>query len=279
MNRIVLCAAFAVALAAYAASPLFAARGEPVVVEAEGQVTLGEDSTISQAKAAALNSARRSALEKGIGVEIHSSSAVYNFQLINDLVVTATKGVIIREKVLENGCKLRDEQLYCIARIQAEVVPIHDERRGNFAVTKLSVRRIDRQNEAKLPVFQNLDEISVNASANQDSYLNIFSIDQNGSLTKLYPNEFCLAEKIPAGKDIVFPDELQRKLGLRLKVKTPKGAKKAVESVLVIATKERTELLKDKSVENPTITDLMREISDLDPSLWAEMTAGYEVRE
>jgi hypothetical protein len=268
-----------VAIATINSSLANAHHEAPVVVEAEGQVILGDDSTIGQAKAAALNNARRSALEKVTGVEVHGTSTVYNYQLINELVFTATKGVIVQEKILENKCKLNDEQLYCTAKIQAAVVHLHDEHRGNFGITKVAVHRPDQQNEAKSPVFQNLDEISVNTIANQDAYLNIFSVDQNGHVTKLYPNQYAGSEKISAGKEFVFPDESQRKSGLRLKVRTPKRAKKSIESVLAIATREKTELLSDKTVENPTITDLMRELSDMDPSLWAQMTVGYEVRE
>jgi len=77
----------------------------------------------------------------------------------------------------------------------------------------------------------------------------------------------------------VIPTDEQRKAGLKMKVRTPKGAKKAVESVLVIATREKVDLLNMKSNENPTITDLMRELSEMDPSLWAEKAVGYEVRE
>ena len=69
-------------------APVFAQ--DAVKGEAEGQVTLGDDSTVGQAKAAALNNARRAALEKATGVEVRGSSTVYNYQLINDLVVTAT---------------------------------------------------------------------------------------------------------------------------------------------------------------------------------------------
>lgn len=74
------------------AVPVFAAYDEPVRVEAEGTILLGDDSTMGQAKAAALNNARRAALEKATGVEVRGSSMIYNYQLISDLVVTATKG-------------------------------------------------------------------------------------------------------------------------------------------------------------------------------------------
>ena len=250
-----------------------------IEIISEGSVLVGDDITMGQAKAAALNNARRIALEKSLGVEVHGSTSVYNFQLINDLVVTATRGLIVKEKIFENKCQAKDEQIYCLAKIEATVKPLNRERRGNFAVTQLSVHRPDRQENVKSPVFNCSDEIHVHTAANQDAYMNIFSVDQIGNISQIYPNSYCTIEKTMAGKEIIVPDDSQRKAGLKMKVRTPKGVKKAVESVLVIATKDKVDFLKAKDIENPTITDLMRELSELDPSLWAEKAVGYEVRE
>ena len=62
-------------------------------------------------------------------------------------------------------------------------------------------------------------------------------------------------------------------------MRTPKGRKKAVESVLIIATKGTVPLLDARKDQDLTITDLMKELSELDPSLWVDQTVGYEVRE
>lgn len=258
-----------------------ARAGEEKIIEvsADGSVVVGDDTTMGQAKAAALNNARRSALEKATGVEVRGSSVVYNNILINDMVLAATKGLIVREKVLENKCSSKDELISCFARIEASVKPLKTERRGDFSVTQLSVHRPDRQDNVKSAVFQSLDEVHIHAASNQDAFLHMFSVDQNGNVSKLYPNEYLGYEKTPAGKEVVFPDDNQRKSGLRMKVRTGKGAKKSVESVLVVATRENVQFLRDANIENPTITDLMKELSEIDPSLWAERTEGYEVRE
>jgi len=257
----------------------FAAGDEPVRVEAEGTILLGEDSTMSQAKAAALNNARRAALEKATGVEVRGSATIYNFQLINDLVQTATRGIIVKETLESTKCRTEGDQIFCSARIMAWVKPLHTERRGTFKITTLGVHRPEWQGEVKSPVFQSGDEIHIHAAANQDAYLSIFSVDQNGGLSKLYPNEYVKQEKLPAGKEIVFPDDAMRQAGLKLRVRTPKGRKKAVESVLVIATKEKAALLEPRKDRDLTITDLMKELSEMDPSQWVDQTIGYEVRE
>jgi len=260
------------------AVPAMAAQDETVVVEAEGMILLGDDSTIGQAKASALNNARRSALEKVTGVEVHGSSMVYNYQLINDLVITATKGIIVKESVIKSSCTVKDEQVSCSARILATVKPLHTERRGDFAVTKAVVHRYGSEASKMNPVFQSKDEVQIHAAVNSDAWLYLFNVDQNGNVTRLYPNEYAQANIITAGKELVFPEPAMREAGMKLKVATPKGVKKAVESVLVIATKGKKSLL-EGNIENPTITDLMRELSEIDPSQWVEKTVGYEVRE
>jgi len=260
-------------------SPILAAEGLKVV-EGEGQAILGEDTTMLQGKATALNNARRDALEKATGIEVRGSSVVYNNTLINDLVKTATKGIIVQEQLLDNSCKITDLHFTCVAKIKATVKPLTAQRKGNFSVTTASVQRPDKERAAKSPVFQNNDEIQVRVMANEDAFLQLFSVDQYGNVSKLYPNSYIKQQKaLPGEKEFVFPDNALRDRGLRLKVRTPKGVKQSIESVLVIATKEKTALLADKSLDNPTITDLMKELSDLDPSSWAESTVGYEVRE
>lgn len=109
--------------------------------------------------------------------------------------------------------------------------------------------------------------------------LHLFSVDQNGGISKLYSNDLCHAESLASGRELVFPEEALRSSGLKMIVRTPKGVKKAVESVLVIATRENLELLENKKITDPAITDLMRELSEMDPSQWVERTVGYEVGE
>lgn len=259
--------------------PLPSIAADVKIVTSDGEAYLGEETTPSEAKAIALNNARRKALEETVGIEVHGASVVYNFELINDLVVAATKGLIVKERLIESNCGTKDKQLFCTAKIEAYVKPLAAERKGNLTITKAIVQRPDKEDAVKSPVFQKNDEIRIKLTVGEDSYTNIFSVDQYGNISKLYPNDFCSQVSLPAGKELVFPDDAQRTSGLKLKVSPPKGKKKAVESVLVIATKEKINLLSDKSIENPTLSDLMAELSEIDSSFWAQKTVGYEVRE
>jgi hypothetical protein len=248
------------------------------VVEAEGWASLGEDTTPAVAKAAALNNARRSALEKAVGIAIHGSSVVYNSELVSDLVLTATKGLIVKEEILESNCNIKDKQILCMAKIKAYVRPLNLERRGNFRIVRAHVRRPESNIATSNPVFQFNDEIQVRVTANEDSYMNVLSIDQYGNVSKLYPNKYFPQELVIRKEEFVFPNSAQRAMGLKLRVTTPQNLKRAVESILVIASRKRIDIMSDDAVANPTITDLMRELSMNDPSLWVEKTLGYEVR-
>lgn len=253
------------------------AEGIFKVVTSEGRCIIEGDITLPQAKALALNNARRSALEEAVGVSLHGSSTLYNGELIGELINTATKGLIVKQRVIEDRCGDEGGKLCCMAKIEAHVKPLEGNRARTLKVLKASVQRFDKDTPAS--VFQDNDEIQIRTAVNEDSFLNIFSVDQNGNVSMLYPNEFRKAEVIPKRKEFVFPDSELRAQGLKLKVKTPKKLSKALESVLIIATKEEAHFLEDASVQNPTITDLMKEISELDESTsWAEKTVGYEVR-
>ena len=82
---------------------------------------------------------------------------------------------------------------------------------------------------------------------------------------------------IKKGEEVIFPNEAQRGLGLRLRVKTPAGLRKAVESLVVITTKGGDEeFLQD--VKSPNLIDLWQELSQIDSSAWTDEMVGYEVR-
>lgn len=259
-------------------TPSIGRKNSLKVVVADGEALFGDDTTLAQAKAMARNNARRNALEQAVGVKVHGSTVLYNSALISDLVVTATKGLITREEVIESKPKVTGEQVSYYFKLKAYVKPINIEKRGNYRIVKAKVFRADTKKTLKFPVFQENDEIQVSVKVNKGSYINIFSVSQDGRILRLFPNNYFKAEVLPANREFIFPDDTQRMLGLKLKVKTNGKLSRAVESVLIIAAKEKVDFLADKDIEEPTITDLMRELSELDPSLWAEKTVGYEVR-
>ncbi len=245
-------------------------------VEGHGEAEVSEDLTLGQAKAAALNRALVNALE-AVGVNVDSKSIVFNGALVSDLVRSSSRGVIVSWKIIEDHPEVRGNRIIYKIRVKASVKSLNLEKRGNFKVDA-SVSRVDKTpGSSGSQVFQHDDEIQVRVRSNKDAYLHIFGVDQNLIISKLYPNDYVKDEVVPSGKIFVFPSGSLRDRGIRLRVKAPKVAQRATESVLVVGTTEKTALLTDIKVENATITDLMRELSVLDSSLWVEKTIGYEV--
>lgn len=202
-------------LLAICSTPVFAAQDEPLKVEAEGTITLGDDSTIGQARVAALNNARRAALEKATGLEVRGSSTVYNFQLINDLVVTATKGIIVKENVLGKDCSSKDDFMTCSVRIEAWVKPLHLERRGSFKVKNATVLRAGKNEASANPVFNSGDEIMVKASANQEGYLHLFSVDHTVASASSIPTTCAMPNRWQQARSWSSPTILSAGAGSR----------------------------------------------------------------
>ena len=254
------------------------AQSDIQIIEKEGEAVLGDDMMPAQAKALALNNARRSAIEQASGVIVHGSSVVYNFQLVSDLVASATRGVIIKEEILADDIKKEGKQIVYYTKIKAHVKTLENRERSSLKILKADVNRYGSNPASATIVFQDNDEIQIRAKANSDAYIHVFNISQDGWVTKLYPNEYFKAEITSPETEFIFPNEKQRDLGLKLKVRTPKNLSRAIETMLIVATKEKTDFLSDKKAGEVTITDLMRELSEIDASLWTEKIAGYEVR-
>ncbi|OGW00881.1 MAG: hypothetical protein A3D97_04280 [Nitrospinae bacterium RIFCSPHIGHO2_12_FULL_39_42] len=254
----------------------FAAEKRDIqVIESVGEAILGDDTTPAQAKAMALNNARRSAIEEASGVVIHGSTVVYNYQLISDLVKASTRGLIVKEEILIDDIKKEGKQIVYGTKIRVHVKPLEYQRDGSLKILKAEVNRYG--STSKGSVFQNGDEIQIKVKANKEGYINVFGISQDGMVTKLYPNEYFKAEVISPEMEFIFPDERQRGLGLKLKVRTPKNLSRTVETILIVATKERMDFLSDKKADEITITDLMKELSEIDSSSWTEEAIGYEI--
>ncbi|MBI4848623.1 MAG: hypothetical protein HY808_08640 [Nitrospirae bacterium] len=50
-----------------------------------------------------------------------------------------------------------------------------------------------------------------------------------------------------------------------------------MKALLIIASKEKVDFL-SANIQEPMITDLMKELSGIVPSSWTEKTIGYEAR-
>ncbi len=258
-------------------------RKEPVWVTSEGVAPFGPDTTLAEAKTRARDEARRKAIEQAVGVFVKGQRVVYNAQVAEDLVHSLVRGIVVEEQILEEGVRQLGQEtgapaLLYATKLKAKVKPVRIERRGDFAVKA----------DLNKTVFSEGEEMQIRAVATRDAYLHIFNIGQDDAVTVLLPNRFVHRNVLRAHQELVFPDEEQRSLGIRLRVFPPAGTQKAVEKMKLIATTKPIEFMKGKIQEGvyqvytgkdtALITDLLRELAHLDESEWAEVTVPYEVR-
>jgi hypothetical protein len=255
---------------------------EPIWVVVEGVIPFGPDTTLGEAKSRSRDEARRKAIEQAVGAFVKSQTIVYNAQVADDLVQSLVRGIVIEEQVIEEGVRqfetgLGPKALQYATRLRAKVKPVRMERRGNFVLKA----------ELNKAVFSEGEEMQIRAVATRDSYLHIFNVGQDDTVTVLLPNRFTRNNFVEAQKELAFPDEAQREMGIRLRVFPPAGAKKTLEKIKLIATTTKIDLIQGKIREGTfatypgkdttLVTDLLKELSVLDESEWAEMTVPYEV--
>lgn len=246
-------------------------------VFSEGKAFCGENTTPAESKALAINDARRKALEKATGVDVRGSSVVYNNILINDLISVATKGLIVREKIDSVEYEISNNgEITCSVKIEAEVQPLKAKGNRMLKISKADIFRIGAQTAMSDPVFQNGEEIQVKATLSGDGYLHLFNIDQKGNVTQLFPNDYVKNKKISKKQIFIFPSDDFRTLGIKLKVSNQKSQRRTIESIFVFATETERDLL-PQEIEFPTLSDLMRNVSQIDHSLWDSKTIGYTV--
>ena len=263
--------------------PEFSEPLEGIWVQAEGVVSLGEDTTVAEAKARSRDEARRKAIEKAVGTFVKSQTIIYNAQVAEDLVHSLVRGIVVEEQILEEGVRQLGQEtgataLLYATKLKAKVKPVRAERKGDFRV-KAALNKT---------VFQEGEEMQITAATTKAAHFHIFNIGQDDTVTVLLPNRFTSSNAVQAQQELVFPDESQRTMGIRLRVFPPQGERKAMEKIKVIATTKQIDLMKGKVREGvyqvyagkdaALVTELLKELSLLDEAEWAEMTVPYEVR-
>ena len=137
-------------------------------------------------------------------------------------------------------------------------------------------------------VFREGEEATVTVRASEPVYLHLFSVAEDGSVTVLLPNPMAPRNHLLAGQEFTFPTESQRELGLRLQVALPKGATRAIESIKVIATREKMDLAHKEQALNDVFRrytgrgegqfqHALKQVTGLESPDWTEATLAYEI--
>lgn len=267
---------------AFESSDVSPVLSDGIWVTAEGTVLVGDDSTIAEARTRSRDEARRKAIEQAIGIFVRARTVVYNFGLAEDLVHSIVRGVVIDEQILSEGLREIDigkgqKALVHETTLNARIRPVPAERRNDFVI----------KGDLNKSIFFANEEMVITVAASEAAYIHIFNVDQDNAVTVLFPNKFRRDNYVIGMKEFTFPDENLREMGVRLRVVPPAGVTKALEKIKLIATKKNLELPQGKfndasfqtyqGHDTGLVTDLMKELTELEDTEWAENTISYEV--
>lgn len=253
----------------------FAAES-PLWIEAEGEAYLGIYDTPKEIIERAKRDAQSKAIEQGVGVFIKSHTLVSNSQLVDDLIFAAVRGSIEKVDIIKEGWDENDRNLYKV-KLKALIKPVYPEK-GEGLWAKLHLSKTD---------LKEGDEVQIFYQVSKDSYVYIFSIAADGSVTLLFPNSSTPENFIMAGKPYQFPPADS---GIHLKAMFLPDFKDvlAEERIKIIATRHKEGLLSlgfregifqvYDAKSTGMISDLVRRLNQIEPTDWTETTAIYYLR-
>jgi hypothetical protein len=240
-----------------------------------GEATLGDVDMPKEVKDRAKRDAQNRAVEQAVGAFIKSHTLVSNNQLAEDLVYASVRGKMNKMQILSEGWDEKDRNLYRM-RIKALVKPIYPEKgQGISLKIALSKGQLKEGEETKI-LYQ----------ANTDCYIYIFSIAADGSVTLLLPNSTNRDNRILLDKAYEFPPSGSP---VRLEAMFLPGFKgqTAEERIKIIATRKAEEIIPLGFQEGlfkvydakstGMISDLVKKLSQLEPTDWTEATAVYKI--
>ena len=263
---------FAIIAVVLIVTPLYAAE-KPIWVTADGESYQGEMDTLKEVKDRAKRDAQSRAVEKAVGTFIKSHTLVSNYQIAEDLIYAAVRGKITKEEIISSDWDAKERNLYRI-RIKALIEPVYPEK-GEGLSAKLSLSKTDLKEGEEVKIFYQV---------NEDSYVYIFSIAADGSVTLLLPNSSMPDNFTKAGRAHQFPPTDSR---IHLKAMFLPNYKEAPaeEKIKIIATRQKEELLSIGFKEGifqvydakstGMISDLVRRLNQIELTDWTEATSAY----
>ncbi len=251
-------------------SPVFA---EERWVEETGGAIMGERDTTSEVEERAIKKAKALAVE-GAGVQVSNTSVVYNRQ-IAELTKMVSNGEIKQSVVLTTLWKSDDRGR-----------PSACEARVKCLVTLKTREDIALKLEVSKTALQEGEEAEILITANRDGYVYLFNVSPDDSVTLLLPNRLRKDHQCRAGERLTFPSGDDRRRGVRLRARLPKGEESSVEVVTAIVTEEKEPLFEMKfkesvfrvyrGEETGLIRDLMDRLARM--SRWGQSLVSYSIK-
>lgn len=247
----------------------------PVWVEADGTAVMSDADTYKDTVNRAKNDAMRNALEEATGIFIKSMTLVSNGQIADDLIYAGVRGKIKKTQVVTQGFDQDQKNLYRV-HIRALVEPVTGKTAKGFSADVVLSKTELKEG----------DKITINYKVSENSYVYLFSVAADGSVTLLLPNSVNRNNYAEAGKMYTYPED-GSKVVLTARFLPDFKGKRADEKIKLIATREREDIIPlgfqegmfivyDAS-STSMIGDLVRRLNQLDPSEWTEAASSYSI--
>jgi hypothetical protein len=247
----------------------------PIWVEAEGEAWLGELETPKEVKERAKMAALSKAVEEAQGIFIGSHTLVSGNRLAEDLTYAAVRGKATTVKVINEGWSASEPRKWT-TRISALVEPVFRLDRQGLIIRASLSKDVLREGEETKIVYQ----------AEDDCYVYIFSVADDGSVTLLLPNSFFRDNRLKGKTAYEFPPS-GSPLRLEAHAIPVRDATYAEERVKLIATREKEDLIPLGFREGTgqvydarstgMISDLVKRLNRLDPADWSETSVSYRI--
>jgi hypothetical protein len=252
------------------------AAEKPLWITADGASYQSEMDTLKEVKDRAKRDAESKAVERAVGTFIKSHTLVSNSQIAEDLIYAAVRGKITKEEIIASDWDAKDRNLYRIS-IKALIEPVYPEK-GEGISAKLSLSKTDLKEGEEVNIFYQVSE---------DSYVYIFSIAADGSVTLLLPNSNMPDNFTRAGRAYQFPPT-DSPIHLKAMFLPNHKEASAEEKIKIIATRNKEELLSIGFKEGifqvydakstGMIGDLVRRLNQIELTDWTEATAFYTIK-
>lgn len=247
----------------------------PVWVETVGEAAGSEYDPPKEVMERAKNEAKRKAIDEAVGSFIRSHTLVSNGQLAEEMTFARVKGKIDKVQIMSEERDKNDPNLFRV-RLKALVQPILPKD-GEGIQIKLALNKSElREGEEVKLVYQ----------TSVDSYVYIFSIGADNSVTLLFPNSLFRDNLVKANTGQVFPPE-ECSIKLHAMCLPELKDRLSQEKIKIIATRQREILLERGFTEGMfqvydvkstgLVGDLARKLNQLDPADWGEAMAAYTI--
>lgn len=253
--------------------PTLAADKMIVIVatgEAAGSDLEAPREVLERAKA----SAQRAALEQAVGTFVRSHTIVSNGELAEDLIHARVRGKIETLEVLSQEQDKDNRHQYRV-KIRATIAPVYGSTSEGIAIRAALSRTELREG----------DDVRLQYKVSSDSYIYLFVISADNSVTQLLPNAEMPANQAKANQMYYFPPNDS---SIRLSAQLLPAFKRigADEKIKIIATKKEEPLLHGGFREGfkvydgkstGLVSDLLKRLAQLDTADWGETTLIYRI--